>query len=115
MAVFNNPAQRANNIRLKFRVHRQIGILPIAHYSKPDKVRPLALHLLAGVLPAFLPERGIVYLDPGFTVFLLHLMFNWQTVAIPTRNIGSIEAAQSFGLDNNIFEKIGRASCRERE
>src|SRR5690606_15473213 len=36
--------------------------------------------------------------------FFLDIVFDWQTMTVPTGNIGRIKTAQGFAFDNNVLE-----------
>jgi hypothetical protein len=61
------------------------------------------LDIARGIFPAALAEFGRS--DFALTAeFLLNLGFNWQAVAIPTRDVRGVMARHALGLDDEVFE-----------
>ena len=91
MAVFNNLAQRADNVRLELKVHCQIGIIPITDNAHSLEVLALIIDLLSCILATFLTELCCGHFMAGLAYFLLNVELNRQAVAIPTRNIWGVK------------------------
>ena len=106
VAVVHDLAQRADDVRLEGKIHGQVGVIPVAKHAQTHKVRLLPGHLFAGIFPAFLAEGTGVDLVSGLADFLLHHQLDGQTMAIPARHIGRIEARQCAGLDDHVLEDL---------
>src|SRR5262249_57232897 len=44
--------------------------------------------------------------------FLFDLRFDWQSVAVPTRNVGSVVACHALGLDDEVLQNLVEASAQ---
>ena len=99
-------AQRPHNTRFNFRVHGQVGLVPLAHHAQADEVGFLAFDLLGGVIAAGLAEGFVIHLHTGFADFLLHLVFDGQAVAIPAGHIGCVIAHETAGFHDHVFQDL---------
>ena len=106
VAVVDDLAQGADDVRLKGVIHGQVRIVPVTEHAQAHEVRLLAIHLLAGVFTAFLAERAGIHLVPGLADLLFHHQFDGQTMTIPARHIGGIKAGQGAGLDDHVLEDL---------
>ena len=106
MPAVNNFGQRADNVRLKPKIHGQVRLRPVSEHAHPHEIGFLSLDLLAGIVAALLPELGCRHLMPRLADFLLYIELNGQAVAVPTRNIGRVKARQRLGLDDDVFEDL---------
>ena len=86
--------------------HGEIGVLPAAQYSEPDKVLALQVHVLFGVFAARGPDLG--YRHAGLFRAKLAVDFDLdrKTVAIPAGHIGRVEALHGFHLDDEILQQL---------
>ena len=55
MTAVDNLRQGADNVGLKAKVHRQVGVIPVTQHTHADEIG-LGFHLLAGIIPAMLPN-----------------------------------------------------------
>ena len=99
-------AQSPHNARFHFWVHGEVGFVPLTHDAKADKISFLAGDLLRGVITASLAEGFVVDFHTGLTNFLLNLVLNRQTVAIPARHVGRIEAHETAGFNDHILQNL---------
>src|SRR5690554_2251209 len=99
-------AQRPHNTRFNFRVHGQVGLVPLAHHAQADEVGFLAFDLLGGVIAAGLAEGFVIHLHTGFADFLLHLVLARQAVAIPAGHIGCVIAHETAGFHDHVFQDL---------
>ena len=104
MPIFRNFTEGADNIGLVLVINTQIRIIPLAENTKADKVLLLPLNLAQSIVPTLLPERFIVNFNTGLTVLFLNLMFNGQTMTVPTGHIGGVITHHRARLDDNILE-----------
>ena len=58
MPAVNNFGQRANNVRLKLKIHSQVRLRPVSEHTHPHKICLLGLNLLARIVSALLSELG---------------------------------------------------------
>ena len=106
MPAVNNFGQRADNVRLKPKIHGQVRLRPVSEHAHPHEIGFLSLDLLAGIVAALLPELGCRHLMPRLADFLLYIELNGQAVAVPTGDIRSINTRQGLGFDDDIFEYL---------
>ena len=106
MPAINDLGQRADNVRLKLKVHGQVGVRPVSKHAHPHKIGLLRFDLLARIVAALLSELGCSHLVAWLAHFLFNIELNGQAVAIPARDIGSVKARQRFGLDDDVFEYL---------
>ena len=96
----NENGERAQNFRFVFRIHRQIGIFPIAKDAEP-------FELLALDIDEFPRERFRSFADferrkaPGF---LHHFVFDRQTMTVPARDKRRAFAQHGLRFRHEIFE-----------
>ena len=94
--AINNLGQRPNDVGLKPKIHREVGMIPISENAHADKIRLLGSHLLAGVFTAMSPELPCGHFVARLTDLLFDIQFNGQAVAIPARHEGRVKARQRF-------------------
>ncbi len=92
--------------RLIGRVHRQVGLIPLAEDAQPFKLASLEVHKLLRVSAA----GGQEVLGRHFELFapqlLVHLDLDRQPVAVPAGDVGGVEAGHGFGLDDKVFQAL---------
>ena len=106
MPAINDLGQRTDNVRLKLKVHGQVGVRPVSKHAHPHKIGLLGLDLLARIVTALLSELGCSHLVARLTHFLFNIELNGQAVAVPARDIGGIKARQRLGLDDDVFKDL---------
>ena len=106
MPAVNNFGQRADNVRLKPKIHGQVRLCPVSEYTHPHEICLLGFNLLACIVAALLPELGCRYLVARLAHFLFDIEFNGQAVTVPTGDIGGIKTRQGLGLDDDVFEYL---------
>ena len=104
MAVGGNFTQCANGVRFHLIVHGQVGTFPVAKDTETNKALTLAIDLLHGIFATLFAEGGVLDFDPGLANLLFHIVFNGQTVTVPTGDIGGIIAAHGARFNDNIFK-----------
>ena len=104
MAVGGNFSQCANGVRFHLIIHCQIGTFPITKDAETHKTLTLAFDLLHGIFTTLFAEGGVLDFDAGFANLLFYVVFNGQTVTIPTGNIRRIKAAHGARFNDNIFK-----------
>ena len=80
--------KRADNVRLKGKVHRQIRVGPIAQYTHSHKIGFLRLYLLARVITAVLPKLSGGDFMTGLTDLLFDIELDGQPMAVPAGHVG---------------------------
>ena len=106
MPAINNLGQRADNVRLKLKVHGQVGVRPVSEHTHPHKIGLLSFDLLTRIVAALLPKLGCSHLMAWLAHFLFHIEFNGQAVAVPTRNEGGVKARQRLEFDDDVFKYL---------
>jgi len=84
--------------------HGQIGIVPLAENSQTFELRALDVDEFFGVHAA---GAALFHLrQAGFLAaqFLVDLVFDGQTVAVPPRHEHAVEAGHVLGLDDNVLD-----------
>ena len=94
--TIDNFGQRANDIGLKPKIHREVRMIPISENAHADKIGFLRGHLLAGVFSAVLAELACGHFMARLTDFLFDIQLNGQAVAVPARHVGRVKARQRF-------------------
>ena len=92
--------------RLVTGIHRDIGLIPVTERAKSLEVCALSLDLYGRILSAGFPEVSRTQFIEGFTLLSFYLVFDWQTVAIPTWNVRRIESGQSPRLDDDVLQHL---------
>ena len=80
--------KRADNVRLKGKVHGQIRVGPIAQYTHSHKIGFLRLYLLARVITAVLPKLSGGDFMTGLTDLLFDIELDGQPMAVPAGHVG---------------------------
>src|SRR5690606_21440402 len=106
VTVGDDLAKRANNVRLEGKIHRQVRIVPVAKYTQANEVFLLPGDLAGGILATFIAEGARIHFLPDLADFLLDLVLDRQAMAIPTRHVRRIEAAQGARLDDHVLEVL---------
>ena len=104
MAIGGNFAQCANSVRFHLIVHGQVGTLPVTKDTETNKTRTLAIHLLHGIFATLFAEGGVLHFDAGLANLLFNIVFNRQTVTVPTGNIRGVIATHGARFNDNIFK-----------
>ncbi len=102
-SVLLNTCQRSDRIRFSLKPHRFIRILPVPEHAKTNEIFSLPIYLLPSELSTERTKFCGLY---SLSMQLLDLVFNWQTMAVPSRDIGCIKTSKRFGFDNNIFKDL---------
>ena len=106
MAVTDDFAQRTDDVGFSFEVHSQVRVRPVAQYTQTDKVRTLAVNLRGSVFAAFCTELSGGELLTWLAKLLLYFQLDWQTVAVPARNVRRVISREAFGLHDNVFQNL---------
>jgi len=106
MALADDLTEGTQNIGLGLRVHCQIRVLPVAQHTQALEVLALPGNLLAREIPTGIAKMRWCHGITGLADGLLHLVFNGQTVTVPTRHIDRVIAIETAGLDDNILENF---------
>ena len=106
VAVFDDPAESAQDVGLECEVHSQIRMVPVPEDREALEVLALPLHLGRRVFPAGMAEAGRVHLNPCFPELLLHFKLDRQAVAVPARNERGVVAAQQPGFDDDVLQRL---------
>ena len=106
MAVVDDLGQRAHLVGLEAEVERAIRVVPVTEHTETLEVAALDVDLLVGVFAALLPELDRIELDADLAPLLLDRDLDRQTVAVPARDVGRIEARHALGLDDDVLEDL---------
>ncbi len=88
----------AGNSGLIAVLYGQVRIIPVTKHTEPPELGLLGLDPFLGILAAgfALCKSGNLFLFVA--KFLIHIMLNGQTVAVPTWNIWSLKTSHTTGL-----------------
>ena len=84
VAVGDDLAQRADLLRLVLRIHREIGLIPVAQHAQALEILALQFDLLHGIGAAGGAKRARIQLLPDAAVLLLHLRARWAGRGSPS-------------------------------
>ena len=73
VTIFNDLAERTDNIGLSLVGHGEVGCVPFAHHTQPFEVLALAIRLQGSVVSAFFTEGRGTNLNARLTDFFLNL------------------------------------------
>ncbi|MNH06944.1 hypothetical protein D3C79_663240 [compost metagenome] len=96
MTIADDLAQRTDDVGFGFKIHGQVGMIPVTQNPQTDKVFLLAFNLLGSIFTAFLAELCRCQFLTRFAIQLLNLQFDRQTVTVPAWNIRRIKASHPF-------------------
>ena len=102
--LFNEPGELADNGGLVGIIHGEVRLVPVGKYPQPFELFFLNFDKFGGVFPAQLADLAFAEILFLLFQFLAHLMLDRQTVAIPSRNKGSVESLHALDLDDKILE-----------
>ena len=93
-----------HNRRLVFKIHGEIGILPLPKDPKSFEFLSLNLHKFGCIIPASLPDLNDRELSFFHTEALLHLMLNGQSMTIPSWNIMAIKPRHELRFHDEVLQ-----------
>src|SRR5208337_631916 len=103
-ACADKPAKLTGNGSLIIVAHGQVRVFPLSHDPQSLKFLPLDIDEVVGESPAeFSLLRNGVRSLLASQIFI-DLMFNGQTVAVPSRNVFSVKTGHIPGFDDEVFE-----------
>ncbi len=101
-AVFDEDCKRPENFRLVRRIHREVGMFPIA--ENPQAFELLALNVDKLARKSF---RTLAHLERRKAArFLHHFVLNRETVAVPSWDIRTAKASHGFRFHHQIFQDL---------
>ncbi len=102
-AALDHLGQRPHFAGFVGEVHGQVGIVPVSEYAEADEFLLLHRHLFGGVGPA---QFAHLVGGQALAVGDFDLVFDGQTVAVPARHVGRVEASQGLGADDDVLEDL---------
>ena len=109
LAGFGEFHQLRNDGRFRREIHGEIGIIPIPIDAEPFELLTLNIDPILRISAAFGAEflnRHLILVQLFLAIFLFHLPFDGQAMAIPAGHIGRVFAEQSLGADHHIFQDM---------
>ena len=109
LAGFGEFQQFGDNRRFGVIVHRQIGLVPLAHHAEPLEFLALDVDPFARIVPAFgakFARRNLVLVQLFLAILFLDLPLDRQAVAIPAGHIRRILAEQALRADDQILQRL---------
>lgn len=103
MALVDDLAQAAHNIRFNIIAHGEIRLVPVTQYAESNKIITLPVHLALCIVTALVAEGFCIDFLSGLADFFLYIEFNRQAVTIPAGHIGCIVTVQGAAFDNDVF------------
>jgi len=85
-------------------VHGYVRFFPQSYTAEPFKLFSLDINEALCVCPAPMPNVKFRQRSLFFLHFFLDLVFYWQSMAVPSRNVVCTKTCHEFGFDNNIFK-----------
>ncbi len=108
----DEASELARDDRLVRRIHRDVGVVPVAEHTKALELAALdvdeALRVLAA-FPAFLNGiHRVADVDAGAVEaeLFVDLMLDRQPVAIPARHVDCVEAGHRAGFDDHVLQHL---------
>ena len=95
MPCLDHPAQGAHDIGFGAVIHGQVRVIPVSQYSKPLEIGVLPGNLFPGVFAAGIAKRTRINPDAGLAYFLLHLVLNRKSMAIPAGHVRAIQPVEA--------------------
>ncbi len=106
VAVFDDLAERANDVGLGFEIHRQVRVVPVAEHAEADEVLALVVDLRQREFAAGPAKLVGLDLDSDLAELFLDLVLDRQAVAVPAGHVGRILAVQRARLDDHVLEDL---------
>ena len=95
------------------RAHGEAGVVPAAKDAEAFELDPQAREELSRVLAAGEADFELRKFGLFAAEILVDFEFDGQTVAVPTGDVGRVEAGHGFGLDDGCG-RWRRAACAWR-
>src|SRR4029453_6954814 len=113
-AVGGKLHQFAGDLRLSEKIHRRVGMRPVAHDPQPHELLSLHVEPVLGVCAAFMPEcdhgAGIgqvrFRLVPGAVVLFSDLPFDRKPMTVPSRHVVGIEPQHLLATRDHVLENL---------
>ena len=106
VAGFYDRCQRPDHIGFIEKVFGCVGFVPISQNSHASEAGFLQFNLAFSVFAAFFPEGRGIDLVADFADLFLHLVFDGQPVAVPTRNVRGTKARHQTRFDHDVFQNL---------
>ncbi len=109
LAGLGELEQFARDHRLGRIIHREVGIVPLAHHAQPLELLALRGYPLGCISAAFgaeLRDRHLVLVLLLGAIGLLDLPLDRQAVAIPAGNVRRVLAEQRLGADDDVLQHL---------
>ena len=108
----DEAAELARDDRLVSRIHRDVGIVPVAEHAEALELAPLDVDETVRVfsaLPALLDRiHGVAHVDAGAVEaeLLVNLVLDRQPVTIPARHVDRVEAGHRARLHDHVLQDL---------
>ena len=102
-AVADKFAEFPHDNRFIRKIHRNIGMFPIAEDAESFEFVALNIDIFIGIFAAEFSDFAFDQLFAFFAQFDFDFMFNRKAVTIPARNIRGIIPHHGAGFNNNVF------------
>ncbi len=104
--VQHELAELFHRLGLIVEIHGDVGVVPVSENSQPLELAALNVEIPVRVGPAhasFVPVGNLVALRPQF---LVHLVLDGQTVAVPARHKDTVVSRHVLGLDDDVLDDL---------
>ena len=90
MPIAKNLRKGSQLLSFESGLHGEIGIIPVRHHAQSLEVFTLTIHLFSSIFTTGLTEHARFKMLHFLATCFFYLMFDWQAMAIPSRNEGCI-------------------------
>ena len=104
VALLQKIHERACDHRLILRAHRQVRVVPLPQHAQPFEIGALQIDVLLRILAARAADLHRRHLRFLRAQFAIHLDFDGQPVAIPTRHVRRVEARHGLRLHDEVLQ-----------
>ena len=105
-AVLGEAGQLAGGNPFVVVGHRQVRAVPVAKDPQPLEFLPLDVDEFGGILPALLAHLQLCHFMFLRSKILLHLQFDRQPMAVPSRGVRGIKPAHPLAFEDDVLEDL---------
>ena len=105
-AVLQEAKEGFDDLGFILRRHGGVGLIPAPENTQPLELRPLQVEVFLGVLAAGAAHRDGLHLQLLAAQLFVDFDLDGQAMAVPTGNIGGIEAGHGLRFHHEVLEAL---------
>ena len=104
--LFQKVVERRQYHRLVLRSHGRVGLVPASEDADALELLALQIEKFLRVLSACFADLQRIHLELFAAQLLINLDLDGQAMAIPSRDVGRVEAGHGLRLDDEILQTL---------